>query len=82
MQLPPDDLGNGAPIALVERIQGSEEKVPSLRFVSQVHISLKHEVNKPDIDRHSHIFTTISSIVSPGAGYLWLFCFGTLSMAF
>jgi hypothetical protein len=34
MQLSPNDIRNGAPIAFVKYIEGSEEEVLSLRFVS------------------------------------------------
>jgi hypothetical protein len=53
MNLPPDDIRNGAPIALVERIQGTKEQVSSLRLVSQgTHVLLQHDVHKPELWRH------------------------------
>jgi hypothetical protein len=35
MQLSPNDVRNGAPIAFMESIYGSEEEIPSLCSVSQ-----------------------------------------------
>jgi hypothetical protein len=53
VNLPPYDLGNGAPKALVERVQSTEEQVLSLGFVSQgTHIILKHNVNEPKLRRN------------------------------
>jgi hypothetical protein len=52
MQLPPNDLENGAPIALMEGIEGSEERIMSLSFVSQgAHIPLKHKIHKSELWR-------------------------------
>ena len=53
MNLPPDDIENGAPIALVERIQGTKKQIPFLHLMSQgTHVPLQHDVHKPKLWRH------------------------------
>jgi hypothetical protein len=49
----PNDLGNGAPKALVERIQGTKKHVPSLCLVSQgTHVPTLHNIHKPVLGRY------------------------------
>ena len=56
MNLPPDDIENGARIALVEKIQGIKKQVSSLRLVFQgTHVLLQYDVHKPELWRYLHL---------------------------
>ena len=47
LNLPPYDIGNGAPETSMERIKSVEEQVPPLCLVSQrTHVSIQHHINK------------------------------------
>jgi hypothetical protein len=51
--LTPNDLGNRAPKASVERIKSTEENVPPLCLASQrTHIPIEHHINKKKILRN------------------------------
>jgi hypothetical protein len=53
VNLSPYDLGNGAPKASVEHIEGIEENVPPLCLMPQrTHVPIKHHVNEPKISRN------------------------------
>jgi hypothetical protein len=64
VNLSPYDLGNGAPKASVERIEGTEENVPHLCLVPQrTHVPIKHHANEPKTLRNLRFAGCISVLV-------------------
>ena len=79
MNLPPNDIGNGAPIALVERIQGIKKQILPLCLMSLgTHIPLQHDMSETMSSIVSMEGQTIHGLSASG-GFAWHFKIAAMS---